>query len=128
MTDKFFWNLISVFAILNGVLFLFKNQLINAGNHHWVLIAGNAILAAVTAYSYFITRKGAGADNNNAFVRMVYASTLLKLMLCLLGIGIYVVINRSNISKSTIFLLMGLYVVYTVFETFSLQKLLRRKK
>jgi hypothetical protein len=128
MTDKFFWNLISVFAILNGLIFLFKGQLINAGNHVWVLVTGNGLLAIITGISYFLTRRGLGQDNSHAFVRSVYASTLIKLMLCLFGIGIYVVVNRSHISKSTIFLLMGLYVVYTVFETFCLQKLLRRKK
>ncbi|UYQ91652.1 hypothetical protein MKQ68_16305 [Chitinophaga horti] len=128
MTDKFFWNLISVFAILNGLIFGFKGQLESGGNHIWVLAGGNAILAVVSAISYFNTRNGLANANNQVFVRSVYASTLAKLMLCLVGIGIYVLVNRERISKSTIFMLMGMYVVYTVFETFSLQKLLRRKK
>ncbi|MCK7557053.1 hypothetical protein MKQ70_19395 [Chitinophaga sedimenti] len=128
MTDRFFWNLISIFAILNALIFGFKGALESGGNNIWVLAAGNALLAAVSAFSYNITRRGVSQDNNLAFVRSVYASTLAKLMLSLVGIGIYVLVNRKNVSKTTIFMLMGFYFVYTVFETVSLQKLLRRKQ
>jgi hypothetical protein len=74
-----------------------------------------------------MNRKGLQSSNNNAFVRMVYASTLSKLMLCLVGIAVYVIVNRANTSRVTIFILMFLYVAYTVVETLSLQRVTKKK-
>jgi hypothetical protein len=127
MSDRFFIRLIIVFSILNGVFVLLKSQLLGAGMHYTVLLAGNIVLAVITWLSYVMARKGLAAANNQVFVRMVYASTLSKLFLCLIGITIYVLIKRPDVSRATIFTLMFLYLVYTVVETLSLYKLLKRK-
>jgi ACR3 family arsenite efflux pump ArsB len=95
--------------------------------HYTVLLAGNIVLAVITWLSYVMARKGLAAANNQVFVRMVYASTLSKLFLCLIGITIYVLVKRPDVSRATIFTLMFLYLVYTVVETLSLYKLLKRK-
>lgn len=128
MTDRFYYRLIGLFIILNGVLIYFNARLLEKGVHQHVLLIGNLALAAITGLSYSMNRKGIQSANNNAFVRRVYASTLSKMMLCLVGITVYVVLNRSHTSKETIFILMFLYVVYTVIETLSLQQLTKRKK
>jgi hypothetical protein len=127
MTDRFYIRLIGLFIILNGALIYFKARLLESGVHINVLLIGNLALAAITGLSYSMNRKGIQSGDNNAFVRRVYASTLSKMMLCLVGITVYVVMNRTNISKVTIFILMFLYVVYTVIETLSLQQLTRKK-
>lgn len=127
MSDRFYYRLCGLFIILNGVLIFLKAWLLETGAHHYVLLAGNLALALISGLSYSMSRKGLQSANSNAFVRMVYAATLSKLMLCMLGIAVYVIINRSNTSKSTIFILMFLYVVYTVMETLSLQRLTRKK-
>lgn len=127
MTDRFYYRLIGLFIILNGVLIYFKARLQMEGVHVNVLLIGNLVLAAVTGLSYSMNRKGIQSTDNNAFVRRVYGSTLSKMMLCLVGITTYVVINRAHTSKVTIFILMFLYVVYTVIETLSLQQLTRKK-
>ena len=127
MIDRFYIRLIGLFIILNGALIYFKDQLLDAGVHQHVLLIGNLVLAAITGLSYSMNRKGVQSADNNAFVRRVYASTLSKMMLCLVGITVYVVMNRANTSKVTIFILMFLYVVYTVIETLSLQQLTKKK-
>jgi hypothetical protein len=104
-----------------------KVRLLETGAHHNVLLIGNLALALITGLSYYMNRKGLQSSNNNAFVRMVYASTLSKLMLCLVGIAVYVIVNRANTSRVTIFILMFLYVAYTVVETLSLQKVTKKK-
>jgi hypothetical protein len=104
-----------------------KVRLLETGAHHNVLLIGNLALALITGLSYYMNRKGLQSSNNNAFVRMVYASTLCKLMLCLVGIAVYVIVNRANTSRVTIFILMFLYVAYTVVETLSLQKVTKKK-
>jgi small-conductance mechanosensitive channel len=113
---------------LNGALIYFNARLLEKGVHQSVLLIGNLALAAITGLSYSMNRKGLQSADNNAFVRRVYASTLSKMMLCLVGITVYVVLNRAHTSKETIFILMFLYVVYTVIETISLQQLTKKKK
>ncbi|HEY8915930.1 MAG TPA: hypothetical protein VIM87_05805 [Chitinophaga sp.] len=127
MSDRFLIRLIVVFSILNGVFFLLKSQLLSAGMHYTVLLAGNGVLAAITWVSYVMARKGLGAANNQVFVRMVYASTISKLFLCMIGITVYVLVKKPDVSRATIFTLMFLYLVYTVLETLSLYQLLKRK-
>lgn len=127
MTDRFYIRLIGLFIIINGTLIFLKVRLLETGAHHNVLLIGNLALALITGLSYYMNRKGLQSSNNNAFVRMVYASTLSKLMLCLVGIAVYVIVNRANTSRVTIFILMFLYVAYTVVETLSLQKVTKKK-
>ncbi|SEN85193.1 hypothetical protein SAMN04488505_113170 [Chitinophaga rupis] len=127
MSDRFFIRLIVVFSILNGVFFLLKSQLLSAGMHYTVLLVGNVVLAAITWVSYVMARNGLAAANNQVFVRMVYASTISKLFLCMIGITVYVLVKRPDVSRATIFTLMFLYLVYTVLETLSLYQLLKRK-
>jgi hypothetical protein len=127
MTDRFYIRLIGLFIIINGTLIFLKGRLLETGAHHNVLLIGNLALAFITGLSYYMNRKGLQSSNNNAFVRMVYASTLSKLMLCLVGIAVYVIVNRANTSRVTIFILMFLYVAYTVVETLSLQRVTKKK-
>jgi hypothetical protein len=127
MNDRFLIRLIIIFSILNGAFIFLKPRLLDAGMHYAVLLAGNVVLAGITGLSYFMSRKGLAAANNHVFIRMVYASTFSKLFLCLIGITIYVLVKRPDVSRATIFTLMFLYLVYTVFETLSLYKLLKRK-
>ncbi|UCJ07914.1 hypothetical protein KTO58_01675 [Chitinophaga pendula] len=107
---------------------MLKSWLLGLDAHFWVLIGGNVALAGITGLSYYLSRKGLGADTGQGFVRMVYAATVSKLFLCMIGILSYVLATRPQVSKETIFILMFLYLVYTVFETLSLHKLTRRKK
>ncbi|SFD06275.1 hypothetical protein SAMN05518672_101285 [Chitinophaga sp. CF118] len=127
MSDRFYLRLIVLFIIVNCTLIFLKAWLLETGAHHNVLLIGNLALALITGLSYNMNRKGLQSSNNNAFVRMVYASTLSKLMLCLVGIAVYVIINRANTSRTTVFILMFLYVAYTVVETLSLQRVTKKK-
>ncbi len=130
MTDKFIFWLAAVFAVITGTLFILKEGwLATMGVHFPILMIGNIVLALVTLVSYSTSRKGLTAENPNVFVRSVYASTLSKLMLCVVGIAAYVIANRSQVSKATIFILLFFYLVYTVLETWQLFRAsLRHKK
>ncbi len=130
MTDKFIFWLAAVFAAITGLLFLTENGwLASIGVHFPILVIGNIVLALITLISFSLSRKGLAATNPNVFVRSVYASTLSKLMLCVVGIGVYVLVNRSRVSKATIFILLFFYLVYTVLETWQLYRAsLRQKK
>jgi len=128
MSDRFFIRLFAVFGILNGLIIIFKPRLLDLGTHVNVLMAGNLIMAIISLASYFLSRQGLASSNHNAFIRAVYGSTLIKLFLCVIGIVTYVLIYKPDVSKLTIFMLLFLYLVYTVFETLSLFRLTRLKK
>lgn len=129
MTDKFILWLAVVFVLITAALFSLQSWLVQTLHVHFeVLVTGNIALALITLISYSLNRKGMKAENPNVFVRSVYASTLAKLMLCAVGIIIYVVMNRSTVSKATIFLLMFFYLVYTVFETMHLYRISIKQK
>lgn len=129
MTDKFILWLAVVFVVITAALFTLKSWLLQSlGVHFEVLVTGNTAMALITLISYSLNRKGLKADNPNVFVRSVYGSTLAKLMLCAVGIIVYVLLNRGAVSKATIFLLMFFYLVYTVFETTYLVRSSTRQK
>jgi len=129
MTDKFILWLAGVFVAITAALFLLQQWLLQSlAVHFEVLVAGNIVMALITLISYSLNRKGMTAANPNVFVRSVYASTLSKLMLCVIGIGVYVFLSRPQVSKATIFLLLFFYLVYTVFETIHLYRMSIRQK
>lgn len=130
MTDKFIQWLAVVFLLISAALFLLRSWLLQSlGVQFEVLMGGNVALALITLISYSLSRKGMASENPNAIVRAVYASTLAKLMLCVACIAVYIIMNRSNVSKATIFLFMFFYLLYTVFETVHLyRKSIRQKK
>ncbi|MRG47228.1 hypothetical protein GFS24_19055 [Chitinophaga sp. SYP-B3965] len=129
MTDKFILWLAVVFVLITAALFLLQTWLFQTlGVHYEVLVAGNVVMALITLISYSLNRKGMTSDNPNVIVRSVYASTLAKLMLCVVAIAIYVIVNRTRVSKPTIFLFMFFYLVYTVFETSHLLRTSKQQK
>lgn len=129
MTDKFILWLAVVFVLITAALFLLQTWLLQTlGVHYEVLVAGNVVMALITLISYSLNRKGMTSDNPNVIVRSVYASTLAKLMLCVVAIAIYVIMNRTRVSKATIFLFMFFYLVYTVFETTHLLRTSKQQK
>jgi hypothetical protein len=127
MSDRFYFRVIGLFIILNGALLLLKAWLLDNGAHHNVLLFGNLALATISGITYNMSRKGVQSENNSIFMLRVYGSMISRMMLCLAGITIYAVANRSHTSRITIFILMFFYIVYAVCENISLQKITRKK-
>ncbi len=117
--NTFSLRLLLVCLVITGILFLEKSWLLANGHHFSVLLLGNILLALISALSFFMTRKGKESDNPNLFVRMVMGAMLLKMMLVLAGVLIYILAYRPFVSKPTIFILLGMYIVYAVVETAS---------
>ncbi|MHB1920981.1 MAG: hypothetical protein ACYCOO_01975 [Chitinophagaceae bacterium] len=118
--DKFFIKLVFLFCFINGIGISFAHLLGSWGIVDSVGAIGNLLLALLTAISYYFNSQAIKSKNNHAFIRSVYLATFLKLMLCIAAVLVYVVFFRSLLDKSTIFLLMFLYFLYTFLETFSL--------
>ncbi len=91
------------------------------------LSVGNGIMAGLCLITFYMVKKQTDR-RPEAFVRAVYGATLLKLMVCLTAILVFVLLNRSNLHKPTLFILFGIYAVYTGMETGLLSRQVRKTK
>lgn len=124
---KSFMPIVLLFIALNAFFIAGKHML-----HRWnadqdVLIIGNLLLFSITLVSFLVAQKGLTNSNPHAFVRAVYASTLVKLFLCLIAAFIYIAMYKKNLNKPALFTCMGLYLLYTFLEVSLLTKLLKPK-
>jgi hypothetical protein len=117
--------IVILFVLLSAVFFVLKQ---NAPEYKFnVMMTGNVVMAVLSVASFFLVTKQ--IDNRpEAFVRGVYSASLLKLMVCMAALLVYVVMNRKEIHKPTIFVLMGIYAAYSIVETTLLSKMARGTK
>lgn len=120
MKNKFIITVVAVFACLTAIFYYLHQQYpvidIQA------LSGGNVLMALLTIFTYFIVKKQVN-ERPQAFVRGVYSATFLKLMICLVAIVGYAMFNKDNLHKPSLFMLFGIYVVYTAIETATLMKM-----
>lgn len=123
MTGNFYVRLVIVFCLINGVGIAYSHVLEDWGIINYIGAAGNLLLAGASAVSYYFNEKAINVQSNHAFVRFVYVSVFIKLIVCLLAVVAYVIFYRPNITVGTILLFFFLYILYSALETASLYKL-----
>ncbi len=127
MKNKKPWfSLIMLFVILNAGFIGAKNILIRKGFDPDVLMVGNAIVFLATALSFYISYKSVTNPNPNASVRSLYGSFMIKFFVIIIAAFAYIMTAKKNINKPALFTTMGLYLVYTVVEITSLQRVMRQ--
>lgn len=119
-----FTSVIIIFIILTGVFFFLRSAVPQF--NFAVLMSGNVIMAVLTLLSYFLVSKQLNS-RTQAFITGVHSATFLKLFICLISIVAYVLVNKPNVHKPTIFVLLGIYAVYSAVETILLSKAVRTK-
>jgi glucose uptake protein GlcU len=125
MNKKFLVSVIAAFILLSAAFYGLK--VYAPAYRYTTLMVGNIIMAALCVGSYLLVIRQLNS-RPAAFVRGVYSSSFLKLMVCMIGILAYVLINRPNIHKPTVFVLFGIYAVYSAIETVLLSKQAREAK
>lgn len=125
MKNRLLLYIVICFLLLQAV-FYFLNQAAPAYNL-WVLSVANGVMAGLSVAGFYIVKNQA-AGRPEAFVRGVYGATLLKLMICMTSILIFLLLNRSNLHKPTLFILFGIYAIYTGMETWLLSQQVRKTK
>jgi hypothetical protein len=129
MKNKVFGRaFLPIFVVFLGfcLLFISVPSLLQGWNtDNRVLLGGNEVLFFVTAISYWLHIKSLRSPNPHVFVRMVYGSLLVKMLVCLVAVLIYAkltpVVNRNAIIGSFI-----LYIVYTFMEVRILTQLTKK--
>ncbi|HTO14202.1 MAG TPA: hypothetical protein VLZ83_00410 [Edaphocola sp.] len=120
---KYIIRTIVIFAALIGLAYILNNSTGNVYDMQALWI-GDSILAILSIIAFAMAAKSLKSESPSAFIRAKMASTLLRLMICIIAIVAYVYLNNKSANiKPTIFLLLGMYVVYTILESAVLSKM-----
>lgn len=123
---KAFLPIVLLFLILNAFFIVGKNLLQSWEADQDVLIAGNVLLFLITLISFLLANRGLANPNPHAFVRAVYGSIMIKLLICLGAAFIYIITYKKDLNKPALFIVLGLYLLYTFIEVSVLLKLLKK--
>lgn len=123
MTKYFALIVVAIFIILTVVFYNLKTS--SPAFSFPVLMIGNGLMAGLSLLTYYIVQQKI-KSRPEAFVRGVYSATFLKLMICMVAMLLYILLYRKTIHKPSIFVLFGIYAIYTAIETIMLQKLAKK--
>lgn len=111
-----FLPVLILFIILNA-LFITSSAFLNRHKiDQEVLIIGNLILFLLSAISHAMHVKAAKNENPHVFVRSVMGATMLKLFIIAASVLLYLILAKENRNLPAIFITLGLYIVYMVFD------------
>lgn len=116
-----------LFIILNAFFISGRDLLERWGASQEVLIGGNLLIFILTFFSFLLAERGLQNKNPHVFVRAVYTSVLFKLFIGIIAAFIYIAIQKKNINKPGMFMVMALYLVYTFLEVRVLTRMLQKK-
>ena len=120
----YFWLFTNFFF-----LYLDKKGILDDANIDGiVLLVGNFILFAVTAFSFWLTNRSFTSSNPQAFVRAIYGSFMIKFFVVAIAAFIYIMVTKKNVNKPALLICGGLYILYTAFEIGTLLQLLKKRK
>jgi hypothetical protein len=89
------------------------------------LFVADGIMLALSMGAWVLMRQKV-AERPQAFVRGVMGATLLRLFVCFAAILAYALIKRPDVHKPTIYLMFGIYAIFTVVETLVFSRQARR--
>ncbi len=122
---SFFLLMTAAFLLITGIAYwLFRQGQVPDFN---LLLTGNIILALVTVTNFFIITRAAKSDNPSVLVRAKTAGAMLKFFVAVGALLLYIFVNNRIINKPTIFIFLGIYLVYTVIETVKLSRIVKGK-
>jgi hypothetical protein len=117
--------IIAVFLLLSMAIELLPGFLHDLNIDSKVLSGGNKLLVIISVISYWLYTRSLRSSNPNAFVRAVYGSMLVKMLVFLLATFIYIKLAAS-VSKNAIIACLVLYVLYTIVEVAIITQLLKK--
>lgn len=105
-----------VFAAICLLIFIMSNNALGAYDTT-ALYVGNAILAVLSIVAYFMVTAALKRNNPNAFIRAKMGSTMLRFFLCVVIFVGYVYLHGKEGIKPTVFMFLGMYVIYSIVES-----------
>lgn len=119
---------VAIPCIISMILIVvFKNQLASFGFDINFLLFANLLLYFLSYLSFIILLKGIGSKSSHAFVRGLYSSLILKMIVIIGALLIYIYAFGGTVNIPGIFTAMALYLIYTFIEVKQLMKIARKK-
>jgi len=125
MQHKFVLSIVIVFLILSGLIYYMFTR--NAAYDLPSLLIANTMLAVVALLSFSIIKRGINSGNANVLMRSKMTGTLLKFFVCISALLVYVFMNDRKVDKPSLFLFLGMYLVYNAIEAVTLSGMARKK-
>ena len=116
VTGRSFLPILLVFILAGLFIWLGHNVLAGWNADFRVLLVGNGILFLVTGISFGLYTKALHNANVHAFLRVMYGSLLIKMLVCLLATFIYAFIAGRGVNRNGVIGCFVLYILYTFFE------------
>jgi len=126
MRHKFVLSIVIVFLIFSGLVYYLFTK--NAAYDFPTLLIANLILASVVLLSFNIIQRGIKSDNARTLVTAKMTGTLIKFFVCIAILMIYVFAHDRQIHKPSLFIFLGMYIVYNGIEAVTLSQLARKKE
>lgn len=125
MRPAFLLTLFLVFLLSAGIIYYLDTR--HIGFDFLALMIGNVLLAVISLLSALLVLQGIKSNNPNAFVRAKMTGTMIKFFACILALLVYVFLNdRSLPHKPSLFLFIGMYIIYAIIESAYLSKVARK--
>ena len=70
-----------LFVVINSLAIVFRGRMTSLGFDTNVLLIGNFLLCSITFFSFYMQYKGMKAVTTAGFLRSVYGSFMIKLLL-----------------------------------------------
>lgn len=125
--SRVFQPLLWLFVFFTTLVVIFRGFLEQHGVDHEVILVSNFLLFGLSALGFFLQRSGLRSPNPHAFVRSVYLSMILKLLVCMIAVVVYISFVGNEVNKPALFISMALYLVYTTIEVMALMKSAAKK-
>lgn len=114
-----------LFLAVSAALMFWRNPLEAAGFGVNFILVANVILFLLSTFAFWVQTRNIHSPSGHAFMRGIYLSVVVKMLLVMTAILIYIVVAEGEVNKKAIFVSMGLYVLYAVFEVYQLMKIAR---
>jgi hypothetical protein len=116
VTGRSFLPILLVFILSGLFIFLARPLLAGWNTDYRVLLVGNGILFLVTGISFWLYTRALQNANVHAFLRVMYGSLLIKMLVCLVATFIYAFMAGRTVNRNGVIGCFVLYILYTFFE------------
>jgi hypothetical protein len=123
VSGRSFLPILLVFIFSSLFIWFARPLLADRNADFRVLLVGNGLLFGVTGISYWLYTRALRNANVHAFLRMMYGSLLIKMLVCLIATFIYAYMAGRGVNRNGVIGCFVLYIIYTFFEVKILMQL-----
>lgn len=116
VTGRSFLPIMFVFIVSSLFIYFAQPLLADWKADFRVLLVGNLLLFLVTATSFWLYIRALRNSNMHAFLRVMYGSLLVKMLVCLIATFIYASTAGRNVNRNGVIGCFVFYLLYTFFE------------